>query len=146
MLRRKRRDLLGEVKKYLASITSIKESLQKDLKSLNVKKTTSAKMNIWQCLDKQKLFHLLISDKRDNTLKQKEKSRQNSKKYILHLLRGSKYSYEIPLSFSTYLQWYATEQTSQTGIYPIAMKTNLNALSKLRCGWRETLSLYGGDL
>ncbi|CAG7900815.1 unnamed protein product, partial [Brassica rapa] len=30
MLRRKRRDLLGEVKKYLASITSIKESPQKD--------------------------------------------------------------------------------------------------------------------
>ena len=57
MLRRKRRDLLGEVKKYLASITSIKESPQKDLKSLNVKKTTSAKMNIWQCLDKQSSIH-----------------------------------------------------------------------------------------
>ncbi|WZZ02938.1 hypothetical protein YC2023_088859 [Brassica napus] len=62
MLRRKRRDLLGEVKKYLASITSIKESPQKDLKSLNVKKTMRAKMNIWQCnLDNQKLLHLLSS-------------------------------------------------------------------------------------
>ncbi|KAG5377856.1 hypothetical protein IGI04_025698 [Brassica rapa subsp. trilocularis] len=43
MLRRKCRDLLGEVKKYLASITSIKESPQKDLKSLNVKKDHECK-------------------------------------------------------------------------------------------------------
>ncbi|CAH8327340.1 unnamed protein product [Eruca vesicaria subsp. sativa] len=37
MLRRKRGDLSGEVKKYLASRKSIKQSLQKSLKSLKVK-------------------------------------------------------------------------------------------------------------
>ncbi|KAG2323229.1 hypothetical protein Bca52824_016442 [Brassica carinata] len=49
MLGRKRRDLLGEFKKYLSSRTSINKSLQKDIKSLIVKKTKSATTNIWQC-------------------------------------------------------------------------------------------------